>query len=106
VKNNVPTPKTNILVTNTSKPSLPNLALPRISFSSGSTLFVIGLVFMLLGLFYDTTVPSDETFSLSRTHNIGKISDRSAFIEFGGFLAVCGAIERTRERLNTKRKKT
>lgn len=64
--------------------------------TTGRILFVIGLVMMLLGLGYDTTVCSDRgeyiDYCFDRTHNIGKLNTRSNIVNVGGFICVAGCV--------------
>jgi hypothetical protein len=52
----------------------------------------IGIIMMLIGLFYDTSVESDSKYSYSRIINSGKVSDRETITNIGGFLSICGSI--------------
>jgi hypothetical protein len=64
----------------------------RFTYGLGSLLLVIGLLMMLNGLFYDTSVSSSSEYSSSRIVNTGRVSDRETITNFGGFLSICGAI--------------
>jgi hypothetical protein len=58
----------------------------------GSSFLILGLLMMLGGLFYDTSVESSSEYSSGRIINNGRVSDRANITNFGGFLSVCGSI--------------
>jgi hypothetical protein len=69
---------------------------------TGKIFFLLGLVVMLFGLGYDTTVCNGTSeFSsscLSRTHNIGLLNTRSNIVNIGGFICVSGCILLTKSK--------
>ena len=59
----------------------------------GSFFFIAGIIMMITGLFYDTSVSTgSSTFSVERVVNTGKVSERETFSNIGGFLSICGSI--------------
>jgi hypothetical protein len=64
----------------------------KFTYGLGSSFLVVGLLMMLSGLFYDTSVSSSSEYSSSRIINTGRVSDRETMTNFGGFLSICGAI--------------
>jgi hypothetical protein len=59
---------------------------------AGSIFFTIGLLTMMIGLFYDTSVRSESDYSFRRIVNTGFVSDRETITNIGGFLCICGAV--------------
>lgn len=66
----------------------------------GWVLFIFGALIMAVGFTYDATVESDD---YERIYNIGAISNKSSFINTGGFMTVCGAIFITNRRNTTQK---
>jgi hypothetical protein len=71
----------------------------------GGLTLLAGLWMMFCGLSYDTSVSAGE-YSFRRIVNEGRVSERAALINTGGFLTVCGTIFITSGRscaVNSKR---
>jgi hypothetical protein len=58
----------------------------------GSSFLIIGILMMLIGLFYDPSVKGSSEYSSDRTINFGKVSEREIITNIGGFLSICGSI--------------
>lgn len=60
----------------------------------GKFFFYLGLIMIISSSFYDTAVceRSEYSFSLSCTHNIGLLNEKSNLINIGGFLFIGGCI--------------
>jgi len=59
---------------------------------AGNFFSIIGFFTMMGGVFYDTSVSSDNSSSYGRVVNIGRVSDRATITSIGGFFFIYGAV--------------